>query len=138
MQLSLAWLQLLGFFAPDIVDSPAATDAIVEAILGAPIVSLGAAGTILTMGSPTNVARAIEQFENEGRLDTHTNLKHVYMMGGEHTKGRLDLNFLTRRSAARTIIVATTIPLTLIPIQLCAQVTVERTFVQLFDEEYCL
>lgn len=144
MQVSRIWLRLMHLMAPDVGDSRDATDAIKKAILGTTTIGSSWESpcsnddlTILTLGPPTNVARAIKQLDHDGLLNKQTNLKHVYMMGGELTKGRLDLNFLTDRAAARTIIETPTVPVTLISIQLCAQVIVDKTFIVRFEEEYC-
>jgi inosine-uridine nucleoside N-ribohydrolase len=144
MQVSRSWLRLLHQIAPDLVDSLDAKNAIMKAILGTTRIGSTMETkdsdedlTIVTLGPPTNVARAIQQLDDDRLLNTQTHLQHVYMMGGELTKGRLDLNFLTDRAAARTIIEASNIPVTLIPIQLCAQVIVDKTFIKRFEDEYC-
>ena len=170
MQLSQPWLKFLNFVSPDTDDSNDAIDAIVDAITTSgndsenlfscqqsstctPPTTTEAL-TILTLGPPTNVAKAIERIEDEmkdqqedksssgdacnsKRNQNLKNLKHVYMMGGELTSQRLDLNFMTDRGAARKIIEAPEVPVTLVPVQLCGQVIVTQKLVDRFESECC-
>ena len=160
MQISRPWLKFLNLLSPDIDDSNDAVEAIVNAItiddeLPLPSnteQSRNTELTILTLGPPTNVAKSIatiqwraEQGVEQSSYNSDTthrrnmfnNLKHVYMMGGELTGQRLDLNFMTDRGAARTIIEASDVPVTLIPIQLCGQVIVTKDFVERFETDCC-
>ena len=160
MQISRPWLKFLNLVSPDIEDSNDAVEAIVNAITiddETPLPTNTEQSrkkelTILTLGPPTNVAKSIatieqrieQEFEQSSySMDTiqsknmFNNLKHVYMMGGELTGQRLDLNFMTDRGAARTIIEASDVPVTLIPIQLCGQVIVTKDFVERFESECC-
>ena len=79
--------------------------------------------TVLTLGPPTNLARALQKDPSLA-----SRLNHVYLMGGEMTQQRLDLNFVSDRAAARTI-AQYNVPTTLIPIQTCAQTSVTKDLV---------
>jgi inosine-uridine nucleoside N-ribohydrolase len=124
MHVSRKVLKWLNAVVPDILDSDDAADAIIAA-------SKQHSLTILTLGPPTNVAKAIEKDPTlSGRID------HIYLMGGELTQSRMDLNFVSDRAAARTIVEAS-VPKTLITIQTCAQTTVTKEIVDNFESKCC-
>jgi hypothetical protein len=125
MQVSKRWLRILDWLAPDLQDSEDAADAIIQASHEVPDL------TVLTLGPPTNLARALIKDPSLA-----TRLHRVVMMGGELTNQRLDLNFATDRGAARTV-VAANVAVTLVPIQLCAQAIVDAAFVSKFENECC-
>ena len=127
MQVSRIWLQRLNRFQPDVADCNDATQAIIDAAFSLEDNKL----TVVTVGPPTNLANALRQ-----NKDLASKLEHVYMMGGELTQQRLDLNFASDRSAARTVVDAN-VPTTMIPIQLCAQVVLDDAFVQNAEATYC-
>ena len=127
MQVSRRWLQRLNQLQPDVADSNDAAEAIVKAAFSRSDQKL----TVMTIGPPTNLAKALRQNQ-----DLASQLEHVYMMGGELTQQRLDLNFASDRAAARTVVEAN-VPTTMIPIQLCAQVVLDDVFVQEAEAAYC-
>jgi inosine-uridine nucleoside N-ribohydrolase len=124
MHVSRKVLKWLNAVAPDMVDSDDAADAIIAA-------SKQHALTILTLGPTTNVAKAIEKDPTlTDRID------HIYLMGGELTQSRMDLNFVSDRAAARNIVEAN-VPTTLITIQTCAQTAVTKQIVDNFESKCC-
>lgn len=125
MQVSKTWLRVLHLLAPDMQDSESAADAIIKA--SHEFSSL----TVLTLGPPTNLARALTK---DPTLSSR--LHRVVMMGGELTNHRLDMNFVTDRGAARTVVNAN-LPVTLVPIQLCAQSIIDQAFVDRFESQCC-
>jgi len=129
MQISRKWLQQMNRYVQlDTTDSNEATQALLDAAF-AP--NKDQKLTVVTIGPPTNLAKALTQ--NNG---LSSRLEHVYMMGGELTHQRLDLNFASDRSAARTVVNAN-VPTTIIPIQLCAQISLEDAFVHNAEATYC-
>jgi inosine-uridine nucleoside N-ribohydrolase len=116
------WLRILSWL---VQDSEGAADAIIKASHEVPDL------TVLTLGPPTNLARALIKDPSLA-----TRLHRVVMMGGELTNQRLDLNFATDRGAARTVVDAN-VHLTLVPIQLCAQAIVDAAFVSKFEKNCC-
>jgi hypothetical protein len=125
MQFSRKWLQWFNLLHPDIANSNDAAEAIIRASKSNNKL------TVLTLGPPTNVAKALELDPTlASRID------HIYMMGGELTNQNLDLNFASDRAAARTDVDAN-IPTTLIPIQLCAQIIMEYFFVESVERDCC-
>jgi inosine-uridine nucleoside N-ribohydrolase len=144
MQVSRWWLSLFHTLAQDMPNSEDAVDAIVDHVTKTAAENRKTAGdgsdlTLLTLGPPTNVARAIEKIElqNHGNSEVTKAIHHVYMMGGELTGQRLDLNFVSDRAAARTIVDNQHFPKTLITIQLCAQVIIDAHFVDNFERQCC-
>jgi inosine-uridine nucleoside N-ribohydrolase len=129
MQISRKWLKWMNRIQPDVTSSQQATQAILNA--AAAHSEAPPKLTVLTLGPPTNLAKALQQ-----NPSLASRLEHVYMMGGELTHQRLDLNFASDRAAARTVVNAN-VPTTLIPIQLCAQVILDGDFVDEFQQEYC-
>ena len=128
MQVSRDWLQTMNRIQPDVLDSKDATQAMIDAAFAD---DTAQKLTILTIGPPTNLAKALQR---EPKLTSR--LEHVYMMGGELTQQRLDLNFASDRAAARTVVDAN-VPTTLIPIQTCAQVVLDDVFVRDSEADYC-
>lgn len=125
MYISRLWLRLIHWISPDMEDSEDAVNALIRASHESPPL------TILTLGPPTNIAKA---FQKDPSLSSR--LRHVYMMGGELTNQRMDLNFVTDRAAARAVVNAN-VPTTLVPIQLCAQAIIDSAFVNRFEQECC-
>ena len=125
MHVSRLWLRMLHWIAPDMQDSEDAADAIIRASHAIPSL------TILTLGPPTNLARALEKDPSLA-----SRLHNVVMMGGELTGSRLDLNFVTDRGAARTVVDAN-VPVTLVTIQLCAQAIIDKDFVARLERDCC-
>ena len=127
MQVAWKTLRFLSYLSPDMHDSEDAVQALLSAAAEAPDASL----TILTLGPPTNLANALREAPWLPRR-----LKQVYMMGGELTQSRLDLNFLSDRAAARTL-VQSDVPTTMVPIQTCAQVTMTQQHLDDFKHKCC-
>jgi inosine-uridine nucleoside N-ribohydrolase len=128
MQVSRGWMKIFQFVSPDMKDSDDAVNAIINQVRDTKNLN------ILTLGPPTNVAKAIEKMD----LNEHKHqIEHIYMMGGELTEKRLDLNFLSDRAAARSIIENEYIPKTLVTVQLCAQVVIDKSFVDRFENQCC-
>ena len=117
----LNWLHRL---APDMLDSDDASDAIIVASKHVPL-------TILTLGPTTNLAKALDM-----DLSLASRIAHVHVMGGELTHSRMDLNIMSDRSAARTIVNAN-IHKTFVPIQLCAQIVITEQHVKEFERNCC-
>jgi len=127
MQVGWKSLRFFSWLTPDMDDLEDAVKALLSAAQDAPSKSL----TVLTLGPPTNLARALQQAPW-----LQHKLKHVFMMGGELTQSRLDLNFISDRAAAR-IVVQADVPTTLIPIQTCAQVVFTQENLDGFEEKCC-
>lgn len=139
MQVSRSWLRWLNLVSPDLEDSEDAIDAIVNYTVTVSGID-DMKYNVLTLGPPTNIARAFERVgklpENRSRI-LRDSIGHVYMMGGELTGSRLDLNFISDRAAARNIVENQDVPVTLVTIQLCGQVVIDTTFVQNFENKCC-
>lgn len=128
MRVGVKLLEFYNVMFPDVKDSEDAAIAISERAFGSlqrqrqqrPV-------TILTLGPPTNIARAIQNhkelfnYSPPSSFNSH-NIEHIYLMDGELTNRQLDLNFRTDRASARIVLEAN-IPKTSIPIQTCAQVS---------------
>ena len=71
--------------------------------------------TIVTLGPATNLAAALAKDSS-----ITTNIRRVVLMGGELTGGKMCLNFMSDRAAARAVLAAP-VPTMLVPIQTCAQ-----------------
>ena len=116
-----------NYFLSDVHDSQDASIAIAERALDAATQQHAEQGrrnsiNILTLGPPTNVANAIQH-----NKDIIHSIEHIYLMGGELTNSKLDLNFRSDVTSAR-IILESNIPKTIIPIQTCAQVSVTESW----------
>lgn len=127
MQVGWKSLRFFSWLAPDKLDSNDAVQALLDAAERLPNKSL----TVLTLGPPTNLAHALERAPWLA-----SRLKHVYMMGGELTSSRLDLNFLSDRAAARRVVQAN-VSTTLIPIQTCAQAAFTKEHLDYFTDSCC-
>ena len=127
MQVGWKSLRFFSWLYPDMENSNDAAQALLTAVENAPPNSL----TILTLGPPTNLANALQQAPWMAQR-----LEHVYMMGGELTSSRLDLNFISDRAAARLSVQAN-VPTTLIPIQTCAQVAFTQEHLDSFQDSCC-
>jgi inosine-uridine nucleoside N-ribohydrolase len=122
MQVGVKLLELYNAFFLDVPDSDEASLAISKRAVDASLQQI--AITILTLGPPTNVAKAIQQLER----DHIYGIDHIYLMGGDLTNRQLDLNFRSDIDSARTII-ETNVPKTLIPIQTCGQVSITKEWI---------
>jgi inosine-uridine nucleoside N-ribohydrolase len=120
-------LSFFHWLTPDWPDSDDAAWAIIKAAQDSPPRSL----SVLSLGPPSNLARALELAP---WLATH--LKQAVLMGGEMTNQRLDLNFCSDRAAARAVI-ESNLPTTLVPIQTCAQTAVTFELLQAFETKCC-
>ena len=119
MQPAWASLRLLSHLIWE-EESNDAAEAIVAAAAALPPGEL----TVLMLGPATNLARALQLAP---WLAGH--LKAAVLMGGELTGRRLDLNFMSDRAAARSVI-SSELPTVLIPIQTCAQAAITAQFVE--------
>ncbi|OLQ02445.1 Pyrimidine-specific ribonucleoside hydrolase RihB [Symbiodinium microadriaticum] len=105
-------------------ESSDAAEAIIRAAAALPARSL----TVLCLGPPSNLARALRRAPWLAER-----LEMAVLMGGELTQSRLDLNFMTDREAARDIL-ASSLPTMLVPIQTCAQVAVTPAWLRRLEE----
>ncbi|CAE7541612.1 rihB, partial [Symbiodinium pilosum] len=105
-------------------ESSDAAEAIIQATRALPPRSL----TVLSLGPPSNLARAMR---SAPWLSEH--IRAAVLMGGELTHRRLDLNFMTDRAAAREIL-ASGLPTTMVPVQSCAQVAVTSQTLKRLEE----
>ena len=121
MQVGVKPLQYYNMLFPDVDDS----DDAAMAILVQAADEHNAKVTILSLGPPTNIAKAIQQ---RRATINNNNIEHIYLMGGELTNQQLDLNFRSDRASARIVIDAD-IPKTIIPIQTCGQVVITEEWI---------
>eukprot|EP00439_Symbiodinium_sp_Y106_P059083 s3398_g8.t1 len=105
-------------------ESSDAAEAIIRAAAALPARSL----TVLCLGPPSNLARALRRAPWLAER-----LEMAVLMGGELTHSRLDLNFMTDRAAAREIL-ASSLRTMLVPIQTCAQVAVTPAWLQRLEQ----
>jgi hypothetical protein len=116
MQVSWKSSRFYNFWAPDMHDSEEATNALIarsnDSSERGPI-------NIIMLGPVTNLARAITNGLNI------SGIHHVYLMGGELTGQKLDLNFGSDPAAAR-VVLESELSTTLIPIQTCGQTCVTQ------------
>jgi len=117
MQVGVKLLQYYNMIFPDADDSDDAAMTILQA---ADEQHNAKMPMILSLGPPTNIAKAIQQ---QPSILNNNNIEHIYLMGGELTNQQLDLNFRSDRASARIVIDAD-IPKTIIPIQTCGQVVI--------------
>ena len=108
------WVRRLHNVRGDVASSPDAAEAIRSAVRARPPRSL----TVIALGPLTNVAAALADSQIAGRVG------RVVSMGGALDGGRLDLNWMSDRAAARAV-VASKVPLTVAPVELCAQAAVQ-------------
>ena len=113
MHVPWPWVRRLHNVRGDVASSPAAAEAIRSAVRARPPHSL----TIIALGPLTNVAAALMDSDVADRV------RRVVSMGGALDGGRLDLNWLSDRAAARAVL-ASKVPLTVAPVELCAQAAV--------------
>ena len=113
MHVAWPWVRRLHTVRGDVASAPDAAEAIRSAVRARPPHSL----TIVALGPLTNVARALADAEIAGRV------RRVVSMGGALDGGRLDLNWMSDRAAARAVL-ASKVPLTVAPVELCAQAAV--------------
>ena len=110
MHVAWPWARRLHNVRGDVASAPDAAEAIRSAVRARPPHSL----TIIALGPLTNVAAALADSDVAGRVG------RVVSMGGALDGKRLDLNWLSDRAAARAVLAAN-VPLTLAPVELCAQ-----------------
>ena len=125
----VAWpsLRKLDRLSPDVASSDAAADLIIDAARAS-----GESGlTVVTLGPASNLARALDK-----EPSIANRLRRVVMMGGELTGSRMDLNFVSDRAAARTIL-ESAVPTTIVPIQTCAQAAVTAGDLANLDAASC-
>jgi len=126
--MNVAWksLRFLQWLSPDTPSSDDAAMAIITAAEQSP-----SPLTVLMLGPPSNLARAIELSPSlPGKLG------RVALMGGELSHQRMDLNFMSDRAAAR-VIIDSNVPTILVPIQTCGQVVVTNELVKRFALKCC-
>jgi inosine-uridine nucleoside N-ribohydrolase len=127
MQLPLAFMRALHALSPDIPSSDSAARFIAEETMKRPPGTL----SLVTLGPVTNLAGAIAM-----EPQVAIRLRRVVIMGGELTGAQLDLNFLSDRSSARTVLEAPVEKL-LVPIQLCTQVAASRRHILSLERRCC-
>ena len=121
MQVGVKLLQYYNMIFPDVNDS----DDAATVLQAADKQHNAKPMTILSLGPPTNIAKAIQQ---RSSTMNNNNIEHIYLMGGELTNQQLDLNFRSDRASARIVINAD-VPKTIIPIQTCGQVTITEEWI---------
>ena len=126
MHVAWPWVRRLHTVRGDVASSPDAAEAIRSAVLARPPHSL----TIVALGPLTNVASALMDPDVAGRVG------RVVSMGGALDGGRLDLNWMSDRNAARAVL-ASNVPLTIVPVELCAQAAVRIQDVDRVVERCC-
>ena len=114
MHVAWPWVRRLHTVRGDVASAPDAAEAIRSAVRARPPHSL----TIVALGPLTNVATALADAEIAGRVG------RVVSMGGALDGGRLDLNWMSDRNSARAVL-ASNVPLTIVPVELCAQAAVQ-------------
>ena len=118
MQVAVKLMSLYNALFPDDPDMDDAMLAITRRAKGLPNQEQKSL-TILSLGPPTNVAKAIQRL-----VETNSNdIRHIYLMGRELSYQQLDLNFRSDRENTR-VIIEKDIPKTIIPIQTCGQVSI--------------
>lgn len=135
--MNVAWrsLRLFNFVSPDTPSSNDAAEAIIRAVQAtkAETEDESQVLTVLMLGPPSNLAKATQlQSWQPSRLQ-----QHAVLMGGELTQQRMDLNFMSDRAAARTIIGDSTVQTTIVPIQTCGQVVVTSDLLDRFEHQCC-
>ena len=92
----------------------------------------GPAGlTVICLGPPSNLAAALR-----ASPDLADRLRRVVLMGGELTGGKLDLNLISDRAAARTVL-QSAVPTMIVPIQTCAQAAVTLDTIRKLEAQCC-
>ena len=126
MHVPWPWVRRLHTVRGDVASSSEAVEAIRSAVRARPPHSL----TIVALGPLSNVAAALADAEIAGRVG------RVVSMGGALDGGRLDLNWMSDRAAARAVL-ASNVPLTVAPVELCAQAAVQPEDVDRVVERCC-
>ena len=126
MHVAWPWVRRLHTVRGDVASSSEAAEAIRSAVRARPPHSL----TIIALGPLTNVAAALADAEVARRVG------RVVSMGGALDGGRLDLNWLSDRAAARAVL-ASNVPLTVAPVELCAQAAVQPEDVDRVVDRCC-
>ena len=127
MHVPWPWVRRLHNVRGDVASSPDAAEAIRSAVRARPPHSL----TIVILGPLTNVALALADAEIAGRV------RRVVSMGGALDGKRLDLNWMSDRAAARAVLASRTVPLTVAPVELCAQAAVQPKDVDRVVDRCC-
>lgn len=113
MHVPWPWVRRLHKLRGDVKSSPDAAAAMRAEILARPPQTL----TIIALGPLTNVAAVLRDDAVAGRV------RRVVSMGGALDGKRLDLNWMSDRAAARAVLAAKA-PVTIVPVELCAQAAV--------------
>jgi inosine-uridine nucleoside N-ribohydrolase len=121
------FLQALNTFSPDRQSSDDAANFIINQTMALDPNTL----TILMLGPPSNLARALQI---EPRVAER--LRRVVLVGGELTGKELDFNFLLDQGALKAIINAP-VAKWLAPIQLNAQAAITADWIKDFSERCC-
>lgn len=112
-------------------DEPSSDEA-AELIISAAHASGPHGLTIVTLGPPTNLAAALAKAP-----EIAPKLRRVLLMGGQLDKGgRMCLNFMSDRAAARAVL-ASPVPTTIVPIQTCAQASFTAAHVSRLEAKCC-
>ena len=114
MHVPWPWVRRLHNVRGDVASSSDAAEAMRAAVRTRPPRSL----TVIALGPLTNVAAALMDADVAGRVG------RVVSMGGALDGGKLDLNWMSDRAAARAVL-ASRVPLTVAPVELCAQAAVQ-------------
>ena len=114
MHVPWPWVRRLHNVRGDVASSSDAAEAMRAAVRARPPRSL----TVIALGPLTNVAAALMDADVAGRVG------RVVSMGGALDGGKLDLNWMSDRAAARAVL-ASRVPLTVAPVELCAQAAVQ-------------
>lgn len=126
--MTVGWpsLRRLNRLSPDWPSSQDAASTIARAARAS-----SAGLTVISLGPPSNLAAALSAFP-----DIIHRLRRVVLMGGELTGGKLDLNFVSDRGAARTVL-QSAVPTMIVPIQTCAQAAFTLDAVRRLEAQCC-
>ena len=120
------WVRRLHNVRGDVASSSDAAEAMRAAVRARPPRSL----TVIALGPLTNVAAALMDADVAGRVG------RVVSMGGALDGGKLDLYWMSDRAAARAVL-ASRVPLTVAPVELCAQAAVQPEDVDRVVDRCC-
>ncbi len=126
MHVPWPWVRRLHNVRGDVAGSSDAAEAMRAAVRARPPRSL----TVIALGPLTNVAAALMDADVAGRVG------RVVSMGGALDGKRLDLNWMSDRAAARAVL-ASRVPLTVAPVELCAQAAVRIQDVDRIVDRCC-
>ena len=126
MHVPWPWVRRLHNVRGDVASSSDAAEAMRAAVRARPPRSL----TVIALGPLTNVAAALMDADVAGRVG------RVVSMGGALDGGKLDLNWMSDRAAARAVL-ASRVPLTVAPVELCAQAAVQPEDVDRVVDRCC-